>query len=140
MNHENITLAACQLLTGTAAALTPISDNFNATVLSNSRWTLKNYAKGKLALKSGKMNFTVAAGPTGDDFSVLELKNNRPEYNESWELTLDVTNTSGQGYKVGTGFLIFNADDDGDQVMPEFNGTGRKGGLLVTGVTNDQDK
>ena len=86
------------------------------------------------------MNFTVAAGLTGDDFSVLELKNNRPGYNESWELILDVTNTSGQGYKVGTGFLIFNADDDGDQLMPEFNGTGRKGGLLVTGVTNDQDK
>ena len=106
MNHENITLAACQLLTGTAAALTPISDNFNATVLSDSCWTLKNYAKGKLALKGGKMNFTVAVGPTGDDFSVLELKNNRPGYNESWELILDVTNTSGQGAKVGTGFLI----------------------------------
>ena len=44
-----ILLAACQLLTGTAFALTPLSENFNATALNQSRWTLKNYGKGKLS-------------------------------------------------------------------------------------------
>jgi hypothetical protein len=134
-----ITLGACQFLTGTALALTPFSDNFNATALNTSRWTLENYAKGKLTQGAGKVNFTVAATPTGDDFSTLELKNNRPGYNESWEVILDVANTSGQGYKVGTGVLIFNADDYGDQVGLEFNGKGRGAGFVTIGITNDKD-
>ena len=134
-----IIFAAFPLLIGTASALTPFNDNFNATALNKIRWTLKNYAKGKLMQGGGKMNFTVAGSPTGDDFSVLELKNNRPGYNESWEVILDVVNTTGQGNRVGTGLLVFNADDDGDQVMLEFNGRGRKGGFLVTDVTNDRD-
>ena len=134
-----ILLAACQLLTGTAFALTPLSENFNATALNQSRWTLKNYGKGKLAQSSGKVDFTVAGSPTGDDFSTLELKNNRPGYNESWEVILDVANTSGQGYKVGTGVLIFNAEDYRDQVSLEFNGRGLSGGFVAYGITNDLD-
>ncbi len=136
--HLITTLAACHLFGTTAFALTPFSDNFNATALKSTRWTLKNYAKGKLSLSGGKFNFTVS-GPTGDDFSTLELKNNRPSYNESWEVILDVANTSGQGDKVGTGILIYNADDDGDQVGLEFNGKGRSGGFVMLGNTNDQD-
>lgn len=134
-----ILFAASQFLAGTALALTPFSDNFNATALNKSRWKLENSGKGKLAQSGGRVNFTVAASPTNDDFSILELKNNRPGYNESWEVILEVANTSGQGYKVGTGLLIYNADDYGDQVGLEFNGKGRGAGFVTIGITNDQD-
>lgn len=134
-----ITLAACQLLTGTCFGLTPLSENFNATALNTTRWTLKNYGKGRLTQSGGKMNFTISTSLLFDGFPTLELKNNRPGYNESWEVILDVVNTSGQGENVGIGLLIFNAADYNDQVNLEFNGKGVRGGFVAIGITNDQD-
>lgn len=131
-----IICAAFPLLTGTASALTTFSDNFDAASLSKTRWTLKNYGNGKLAQAAGKINSTVASSPTKDDFGLLELKNNRPGYNESWEVILDVKNTANQGSKVGTGFLVYNADDYGDQVGLEFNGTT---GFVTIMTTDDND-
>lgn len=73
-----VILALCPILTGSALALTPFSENFKATKLNTSRWTLKNAGKGKLTQASGRLNFTVAASPTDDDYGILTLRNNRP--------------------------------------------------------------
>ena len=132
-------VAATPCFVETCLALTPASDNFNAASLNKNRWTLENAGKGKLAPAGGKIGFTVGSGPTGDDFGILELKNNRPGFNENWEVILDVTNASGQGYEVGTGLLIYNVDDYGDQVGLEFNGKGRNAGFVSLGITNDRD-
>ncbi len=131
----SIVLGTFPLLNGTAFAIAPYSDNFYATALNKSRWTLKNYAEGKLARKGGKVNFTVA-GPTGDDFSILDLKNNNPGYNESWEIILDVVNAANLGSKAGVGFQIYNASDKGDFAALEFYGNG---GFVAISNTDDKD-
>lgn len=134
-----ITLAACQLLSGNAFALTPFSDNFKAASLNTSRWSLHNYAKGKLTQSSGRINFTVATPPTNDDFATLDLRNNQPGYNESWQVVLDVANTTKSGFRAGVGIGIFNADDYGDGVFLEFYGAAADGGFNIIAVTNDND-
>lgn len=131
------TLAACHLLAGHASALSPFSDNFNAAKLNTSRWTLKNDAKGKLVQSSGRLNFTVASPPTGDDSATLELRNNQPGFNENWQVTLDVTNTLGSGYLCGPGIWIFNSADRKDGVFLEFYG--KQDGFNVIGITDDRD-
>ncbi len=132
-----ITLAACQFITGNCLALTPFSDKFNAKTLNKSRWTLKNHGKGRLAPGNGRVNFTVAAKPTGDDFSTIDLKNNRPGYNESWEIILDVANTANLGSKAGVGFQIYNAADPRDVAALEFYG---KSGFVAITITDGKDK
>lgn len=130
-------IAACHLLADHASALTPIRDNFNAAKLNTSRWALKNYAKGKLAQKSGRLNFTVAKPPTRDDSATLELRNNQPGFNESWQVTLDVANSQNAGFSAGAGIWIFNASDPKDGVFLEFYG--KKAGFNVIGITDDRD-
>jgi hypothetical protein len=131
-----LTLATCQLLAGTSFALTPFSDKFDAATLSGARWKLNNYAKAKLAPGDKVLNFIVASKPTEDDYSILELKNNRPGYNESWEMTLDVSNAANQGYNLGVGFQIYNAADPTDVAALEFYG---KTGFLGIILTDDED-
>jgi hypothetical protein len=125
-------------LTGTSLALTPFSDNFNAQALNESRWSLQNFGNAKLSLGKKKFNFTVAK-PSGDDYSVLEMKNNTPGFNESWEIILDVSNLAGQNGNVGTGMLISNADDPDDNVSFEFTGKGNGGGFTLIGIADDRD-
>lgn len=125
------------LLAGTASALTPFSDNFNAAKLNTARWLPNNFAKGKLSPGSQRMNFTVSNPPTGDDAAMLTLRNNQPGFNESWQVVLDVTNTRTSGNDTGTGIWIYNATDEEDGVFLEFYG--RNGGFNVINVTNDED-
>jgi hypothetical protein len=127
----------CLLAPGTALALTPFTDSFDKPKLNTSRWALKNFAKGKLSAGSGRMNFTVANPPTGDDAAMLTLRNNQPGFNESWEVVLDVTNLRNAGNDSGTGIWIYNATDEEDGVFLEFYGT--KGGFNVINVTDDED-
>ncbi len=134
-----ISLAASLFLTATSHALTPAEDNFNSARLKKSMWTLKGYAKGRLAPAKKAIQFTVSGQPTGDDFGLLTLKDNRPGYDENWEIILDVVNKAGSGYKVGTGILVSNAADPKDNVGLEFYGLGPKGGFNTIGVTDDRD-
>lgn len=137
LSKATVMIAACHLLPGVASALTPVSDNFNSAALKTNRWSLKNYAKGKLTQKSGRLNFTVAKPPTGDDYSILELRNNQPGFNESWQVILDVTNTHNAGYLASPGIRIFNSADQEDSVNLEFYG--KKDGFNVICITNDRD-
>lgn len=130
-------LAACHLLAGHASALSPFSDNFNAAKLNTSRWTLKNFAKGKLAQSSGRLNYLVASPPTDDDFATLELRNNQPGFNENWETIVDVANTRNAGFSAGAGIWIFNATDPKDGLFLEFYGS--RAGFNVIGITDDRD-
>lgn len=139
LTHAVTAFAACHLLAGSSSALTPFTDEFNATKLDTSRWSLTNAAKGKLALKSGRLNFTVASPPSDDDYAFLDLRNNQPRYSESWQVILDVSNTANVGSRAGTGIWVFNAADDTDGVFLEFYGAGQKGGFTLISVTNDQD-
>jgi hypothetical protein len=132
-------LAICPILTGSALALTPFSDNFKATSLNTTRWTLENAGTGKLTQASGRLNFTVAASPTDDDYGILTLRNNRPGYNESWEIILDVANAANFGDDVGVGISIFNAADPNDNANFEFYGSGARGGFNFIGITDDRD-
>lgn len=133
--HATLALALFPLFTGVSSALTPFSDNFNAATLNKARWSLENNGKGKLAHGNGRINFTVSGKPTDDDYGLLELKNNQPGYNESWEAILDVKNAL-KGTTLGTGMLIHNADDYEDQVSLEFNG---KTGFVSVSITDDED-
>ncbi len=134
-----IVLAGSLLLADTTLALTPFSDNFNSDSLNSKRWGLKNYNKGKLSQGSGRLNFAIGSPPTDDDFSILELRNNKPGFNENWEVSLDVTNTADKGNHFGIGMLIFNAADSKDNLNLEFYGNGQGGGFNVIGITNDKD-
>lgn len=127
----------CFLTPGTAFALTPFSDDFNKAKLNTSRWALKNFAKGKLSAGSGRINFTVANPPTGDDAAMLTLRNNQPGFNESWQVVLDGTNSRNAGDDSGTGIWIYNATDEEDGVFLEFYG--KQGGFNVINVTDDED-
>lgn len=132
-----IAAAAMPLLSGSVFAVTPFTDKFNAKSINKTRWKVENSSKnvGFLPNKS-KLNFTVAGKATEDDYSILALKKNFPGYNESWEITLDVTNTTSKKSSVGVGFQVFNADDPTDLVALEFYG---KSGFFGVYITDDGD-
>jgi hypothetical protein len=125
--------------TPSVLALTPASDSFNAALLNATLWSVERGGSGKLVQKNGRLNFTVASSPTDDDYSIITLKNNRPGYNESWNVVLDVVNTTGKGDAVGVGIMIANAADPLDNVNLEFYGKGASGGFNFIGVTDDYD-
>ncbi|RYG97131.1 MAG: hypothetical protein EON58_10475 [Alphaproteobacteria bacterium] len=125
------------LLTVTSLALTPVNDNFNSKTVNNVRWNLENFGAAKLAPGKKKLNFTVPK-PSGDDYSILELKNNLPGYNESWEINLDVANLVKNG-KAGAGIIISNADDSEDSLEIAFTGKGKRGGFTLIGITDGKD-
>lgn len=129
--------SALPLLTGTALALTPTKDSFNGKTIKKTRWDVENSStKAAFLPANGKLNFTVAGKPTDDDYSILTLKKVRPSYNESWEMTLDVANTSSTKSTVGVGFQVFNAADPTDLVALEFFG---KSGFFGVFITDDED-
>jgi hypothetical protein len=137
--HSLIMAATGVILASPAFALTPFSDNFNASGINKARWVQKAGGKGKLTQAAGRINFTVASPATDDDYGLLELRNNRPGFNESWQVILDVRNNAGQGDEVGTGIHIYNAADPNDNVNLEFYGSGANGGFNFIGVTDDVD-
>lgn len=131
-----IAATAVPLFGGSALALTPFSDNFNANSIKSANWKVENSSKGSFLANQNKLNFTVAGKPTDDDYSILTLKKNRPGYNESWEVTLDVTNTMSDESSVGVGVQVFNAEDPTDVVSLEFAG---KIGFFGVFITDDED-
>ena len=122
-----------------AFALTPFSDNFNGASIDKTRWILRAFRAAKFTHDAGRVNFTTKAQATNDDYAILELRNNRPGFNENWQIILDVQNSAGKGDKVGTGITIYNAADPDDNVNLEFYGLGAKGGFNFIGITDDVD-
>lgn len=120
-------------------ALTPASDNFNAKLLSATRWTTEVGDRGRLTQSGGRLNYTAASPTTEDDYAVLTLRNNRPGYNENWQVIVDVTNSAGRGSDVGVGITIANGADPMDNVNLEFYGKGSDGGFNFIGITDDVD-
>lgn len=137
--NPKILFALLPVLTGTASALTPVSDDFSAAALNTSRWLYEKGGKGKLAQTTGRLNYTAAKPPTEDDYAILDLRNNRPGYNENWQIILDVTNYANKGEDVGVGISVFNSADPLDNVNLEFYGAGPRGGFNFIGVTDDFD-
>ncbi|MCU0748107.1 MAG: hypothetical protein MUF13_00985 [Akkermansiaceae bacterium] len=131
-------LLAIPFLFQNAMALTPVSDNFNARLLNATRWTSESGAGGKLTQSSGRVNYTTLRA-SDDDYAVLTLRNNRPGYNENWQVILDVANSAGKGEEVGVGMMIANGADPLDNVNLEFYGTGPRGGFNFIGITDDFD-
>jgi hypothetical protein len=120
-------LAAGMLTALPCAALTPTEDDFESPKLLTSAWQLSQFANAKLRQFDGRLNFIVSPETDPDeDYAFVELRNNQPGFNENWQVTLDVTNKTGNNDDTGVGFWIFNADDTRDVIFFEFYGNSTK--------------
>ena len=118
---------ACLLLAPMSHALTPIADGFNNNALDPARWQVSQFGKAKFKVSQQRVNFFIfPAFDPNEDYGYLELLNNQPGFNESWQVALTVNNTSGQGDRIGAGFWIYNADDPSDVIFFEFYGNPAK--------------
>lgn len=132
-------IALFPALTGTASALIPVSDDFNAAALNTNRWIFQKGGRGTFIQSAGRLNYVATSTPSNDDFAVLKLRNNTPGANENWQIILDVSNTANAGIKAGVGISVFNTSDPSDNVNFEFYGAGNNGGFNFIGVTDDID-
>lgn len=132
-------LVILPMLTQASFALSPLSEAFTATSLNTTRWLYQKQGGGKLTQSGGRLNFTTQAPLTDDDYGILTLRNNRPGFNESWQVVLDVANVAGKGGDVALGLSIANAADPKDNVNLEFYGAGSGGGFNFIGITDDVD-
>jgi hypothetical protein len=137
MSKKPFILAIIPFLFQNAMALTPVSDNFNSRLLNTARWTSESGSGGKLTQSSGRVNYT-ALRASDDGYGMLTLRNNRPGYNEDWQIILDVSNTAGKGKDVGVGIMIGNGADPLDSLYFEFYGR-PLGGFNFIGVTDGED-
>ncbi|MEO5713919.1 MAG: hypothetical protein ABIT37_10575 [Luteolibacter sp.] len=128
-------LAFAAALTGNCLALTPVLEEFTSGKLDETHFYQYTIGNGKLVQKGEKLNFT-ALSPTKDDFASVELLTSYPGIAESWQMTLDLTNTSNAGKSAGCGFMICNTGDRRDRLFVDFYGvSGIKAGIIV----NDKD-
>jgi hypothetical protein len=131
-------ILALALLTGNALALTPVKESFNGTALNKTRWFQHKQDHGVLAPKNGKLNYFTKGAAMQNDFASIELLTSQPGYNESWQLILDLTNTSGAGTKAAGGLMLFNVQDRNDYLFLEFYGKpGLRGGVITDGEHGD---
>jgi hypothetical protein len=123
MRTPAVIALAWALFPSMSHALTPYADAFSGKALNSVRWQRALFKNAKLWPANGRLNFTIApAFDPDEDYAYLELRNNRPGFAEDWQVTVDVTNTSGQGDRIGAGFWIFNAADSRDVAFFEFFG------------------
>ncbi len=133
-----ITLAFALAGSGLQATEPPpsftITENFNRTPLDTAVWHRSKKGKGRLALKNGKLNFLVGTNPGKNDLGAVELICQYPGYDEEWELTVALSNTSGSGKKAGCGVMICHAEDRSDYFYLDFNGrAGVTSGMYANG-------
>lgn len=124
------------ILTGHSSALVPVNENFNTNNLDPMVWYQYQTGKGRLVADKKKLSFEVLSKPTNDDFASIELLTSQPGYNESWELILDLSNTSGLGFNAGCGIMLFNVKDRSDYMFMEFYG--KEGGVSAGVITNGE--
>ncbi len=127
-------LAFATAFTGNCLALTPVLEEFTSGALDETHFYQNNVGNAKLVQGKQKLNLTVLPTSTKDDFVSAELLTSYPGYFESWEMTVDLTNTSSAGKKAGCGFMIFNYEDRSDFLFVDFYGlSGVRAGILVNG-------
>lgn len=129
-----IAALASVLLSGTSFALTPVNEKFSGTKLDPAVWFQFKTGKASLRPENHKLNFIVASNPTNDDYASIELRTSQPGYNESWQLILDLANTSGLGTNAACGIMLFNTQDRDDYLYLQFHG---KQGGVNAGVFNN---
>ncbi len=106
-----VTLAALP-----AHAVTPFSENFSATPLNASRWSLTKEG-GLLKPSNGKLLYSVTTVGS-DSLSYIMLRGIQPGYNESWEVTVNAVNSTRSRTDNWTsiGVAVLNAADPDDIV------------------------
>jgi len=130
------TLALAAVFAGNALALTPITEDFEAAKLNTDQWSLYKTGKARLQPGKGHLNLVCPKLPLQNDYTTIELKTSRPGYNENWQFTLDLSDTTNLGDQAGCGFMIVNRADEtrGDYLYFEFSGKGGiSGGVIVNG-------
>ena len=127
------------LLAPAGFALTPLKDTFSKTSLDSSRWESERGGRGKFGLSRGRLQYTASRPTTDDDYALIALRNNRPRYNESWQVIVDAVNKVGKGDEAGVGIFIANAADLDDNVILEFYGSASNGGFNFIQTTNGKD-
>ncbi|MES2661399.1 MAG: hypothetical protein V4689_22455 [Verrucomicrobiota bacterium] len=131
-------LLTATALTGHCLALTPITEDFQASKLDKTRWLLDKQGKGRFAQSNEKLNFVVSAPPTGNDFASIELKTSQPGMYEDWEMILDMSNSAKQSHQsqAGCGFFIINEADYRDYLFVNFFGqSGIQAGVYDNSVS-----
>ncbi|MES2659659.1 MAG: hypothetical protein V4689_13665 [Verrucomicrobiota bacterium] len=130
-----LSIAALSFFASNCLALTPFSDNFNASKLDTVNWQPGAYGTGaKLKQSGGRLVFTMPVAKSREVDAWLELATSRPGYNENWQAILDVTNANEHQGDSAVGFWIFNSADPSDAVFLEFSGKGAKGGFAASFV------
>lgn len=115
-----------------------ITEKFNSTPLDPATWYPSHKGKGRLAVKNGKLNFLVGAYPGRNELGAAELICQYPGYDEKWDLTVALSNTSGSGKKAGCGVMICHAEDRSDYFYLDFNGlAGVTSGMYANGRKHD---
>ncbi len=125
-------LALTAALTGNCLALTPVLEEFTNGTFDETHFYQYNVGNAKLVQGNQKLNLTVLPTFTKDDYVSAELLTSYPGYSESWQMTIDLTNTSNAGKNAGCGFMIFNHADRRDRLFVDFFGiSGIKAGIIV---------
>ena len=132
-NRIRCIVALTAALTGQCLALTPITENFDSPTLDTARWYQYRSGVGQLSQQNGKLNYTTPSSSSAEHtFATIELQSSYPGYNESWEMIIDLANTSNLGKEAGCGFMICNPADRRDYLFVEFYGkSGIAGGAYV---------
>ncbi|MEO5913764.1 MAG: hypothetical protein ABIS50_05995 [Luteolibacter sp.] len=126
--------ALSAVLAGHSLALTEVTEDFGTGKLDDLLWYQHREAKGKFSQADGVLNYTARAKTTPKDFASIELLTSQPGYNENWEMSLDLSDTSVLARNAGIGFMIFNVADRGDRLYVEFFGTsGMAAGVFTNG-------
>lgn len=119
-------LTVAAVLTGRCLALTPITEDFQASKLDKTRWyQYPKTGKGRLVQSGGRLNFVVSGTPTSNDYAILDLNGSQPGMFEDWEMILDLSNTvkPGKHTQAGAGFMISNEQDYSDYLYVNFFGS-----------------
>ena len=128
-----------------AGALTPLSDTFTGTSINAAKWQTPVLAGGGSLSQSGNLRYTssVAAG----DSSAYLPSATLPLYTESWEVVVDVVNSTTPtvvDQVASTGIEIFNTANLNDSVFMELYASAlttlpMRRGFLATLVHNGTD-
>jgi hypothetical protein len=120
---KTLTIIVSLFVSPLALALTPVTENFDSARLNPLRWQRAMFKSARIDQWLNKLGFWIVDPFDKDeDYAYVELLNNQPGVNENWQVTVAVTNKSGQGDNIGAGFWIYNADSPSDVVFFEFYG------------------
>lgn len=133
-NIQSMIFVMAASITGQCLALTPITEEFESTKIDPVNWFYYHDTKSRLIQGNGVLNFRVLSKPLAANYSSIELLTSQPSFNENWEMTVDVTNTSSYVRTVGGGITIFNSVDRNDRLYINYYG---KAGIGTGSYTNN---